>query len=529
MREQKRYNVGVYCRLSKDDDIRSGESSSISTQKEMLEKYVKDKGWTVFGCYIDDGYSGTNFNRPDFQRMIDDVEDGKVNLVVVKDLSRLGRNYLATGQYTEVYFPDRGVRFIALNDGIDTLNSDNDIAPFKNILNEMYAKDCSNKVRTALRAKKQQGKFLSAHAPMGYQKDPKDKHRLIVEETGSVVVKRIFEMSRSGLGSKKICKILNDEGVPTTRNHRKILLGEEPKPNKRWLPEVVIALLRNRTYLGDTVQGMMEYARFGRTPPKIKPKEEWIITPNTHEPLVDVETWEFAQKLIDSRLHPTRSKEVHMFAGLLKCEDCGYTLGYSTQKDKSGDAYYCCGQYRRHGKKFCTNHYIRKDTLEQVVLDDILEYSRLAEWKADELTEQLLKQNGDKDEKEMKILTTDLKKLNARYTELDVIMKRLYEDNVTGKLTDDRFNKFLTDYEAEQSGIYMKIENAEQEIERIKANKKDTDSFVKLIRNYTTIKGLDRTVLVELIDKIVIGQSKTIDGHKTMDITIYYRFIGAID
>jgi len=427
MREHKRYNAGIYCRLSKDDDIRGGESSSISTQKEMLEKYVKGNGWTVYSCYTDDGYSGTNFNRPDFQRMIDDVEDGKVNLIVTKDLSRLGRNYLMTGQYTDIYFPDRGVRFIALNDGIDTLNSDNDIAPFKNILNEMYAKDCSNKVRTALRAMKQQGKYVSGHTPFGYQKDPKDKHRLIVEETGSEVVKRIFQMARSGLGSKKICTILNGEDVPTPRNHRKIFLGQEPKPTKGWLPEVVISILRNRTYLGDTVQGTMEYARFSRTPPKRKPKEEWIITPNVHEPLVDVETWEFVQKLIDSRIHPTRSKEVHMFAGLLKCEDCGNTLGYS-KKGKSTVPNFTCGDYRRYGKKSCTSHYIRKDTLEQVVLDDILKYSRLAKGESDELAGQLLKQNGDKDEKKIKSLTADLKKLNARYTELDSILKRLYED-----------------------------------------------------------------------------------------------------
>ena len=369
---------------------------------------------------------------------------------------------------------------------------------------------------------------MSAHPPFGYQKDPKDKNRLIVEEVGSEVVKRIFEMSRLGLGSRKISNILNDEGVPTPRNHRKTLSGEEPKPNKRWRAEVVIGILRNQTYLGDTVQGFMEYARFGRTPPKRKPKEEWIITPNTHEPLVDVETWEFAQKLIDSRIHPTKSKEVHIFAGLLKCEDCGYTLGYSTKKDKSNNAYYSCGQYRRYGRKICTNHYIRKDTLEQVVLDDIRKYSRLAKGESDKLTKQLLKQNGDKDERKLKSLAADLKKLNTRYTELDSILKRLCEDNVTGKLTDDRFNKFLTGYETEQSEVSMKVENTQQEIEQIKANKKDTDSFIELIRNYTKIMELDRTVLMELIDKIVIGQSKEIYGQKAIDITIYYRFIGAI-
>ncbi len=227
MRNQTRYNAAVYCRLSKDDDIRStgssggGESGSIISQKEIIEKYVHDNGWHIYDYYVDDGYSGTNFQRPDFERMIDDIEDGKVNMVITKDLSRLGRNYIEAGQFTEVYFPSKGVRYIALNDGVDTINNENSIAPFVNILNEFYSRDISKKVRTAVRAKKQKGEYLSNYAPIGYLKDPEDKHRLIVEETGAAIVRRIFEMARSDMGSKKICKVLNDEGIPTPINHRK--------------------------------------------------------------------------------------------------------------------------------------------------------------------------------------------------------------------------------------------------------------------------------------------------------------------
>lgn len=531
MRNQTRYNVAVYCRLSKDDVIRStgssggGESGSIISQKEIIEKYVHDNGWHIYDYYVDDGYSGTNFQRPDFERMIDDIEDGKVNMVITKDLSRLGRNYIEAGQFTEVYFPSKGVRYIALNDGVDTINNENNIAPFVNILNEFYSRDISKKVRTAVRAKKQKGEYLSNYAPIGYQKDPKDKHRLIVEETGAAIVKRIFEMASNDMGSKKICKVLNDEGVPTPINHRKWLLnGIEPKP-ARWNAESVVAILRNRTYLGETIQGVYDCARFKRTPSKRKPQEEWIITPNTHEPLVDVETFELVQKLIDARNRPIKGNVIQLFAGFVKCEDCGCALGYS---NSHGTEYYSCGTYRRHGNKFCSCHYIRKDVLEQVVLDDIRKYSKLAKHQADKLTQQLREQNGDKDTNRIKFLIAELSKLNTRNTELDGIMKRLYEDNVSGRLSDERFNKFLLDYEKEQADVLIKIDDTQQMIDEIKANQVDTDSWIKLIQNYTRIKKLDRTVLGELVEKITVGEAKEVNGHKTTDVTIYYRFVGAV-
>ena len=286
------------------------------------------------------------------------------------------------------------MRYIALNDGVDTANNENSIAPFVNIMNEFYSRDISKKVRSAVRSKKQKGAYLSNYAPIGYQKDPKDKHRLIVEETGANIVKRIFEMARNDMGSKKICKIFNNEGVPTPINHRKwILNGIEPN-SARWNAESVNAILRNRTYLGETVQGIYDCARFKRTPSKRKPQDEWIITPNTHEPLVDVETFEFVQKLIDARNRPIKSKVLQLFAGFVKCEDCGYALGYSFSQ---GIEQYTCGTYRRHGKNFCSCHYIRKDVFEQVVLDDIRKYSKLAKHQADDLTKQLQEQNGDKD------------------------------------------------------------------------------------------------------------------------------------
>ena len=526
MKKQDKYNVAIYCRLSKDDDIRGGgNSSSIISQKEILERHVKQNGWHIHDYYIDDGFTGTNFERPAFERMIEDIEDGKINLVITKDLSRLGRNYIQVGQFTEIYFPSKRVRYIALNDGVDTINSDDSVAPFLNVLNDFYAKDVSKKVRTAVRSRKQRGEYLSNYAPIGYQKDPKDKHRLIVEEAGATIVRRIFEMARTDMGSKKICKVLNDEGVLTPANHRKQLLYEaEPKP-AIWRAETVIAILRNRVYLGDTVQGIYDCARFKRTPSKRKPQEEWIITPGTHEPLVSVEIWEYVQKLIDARNRPVKSNVIQLFAGFVKCEDCGYALGYSTSQ---GIEQYTCGTYRRHGRKYCSCHYIRKDVLEKVVLDDIRKYSKLAKHQADALTKQIHGQNGCVDTSHLKALNAELERLNTRYAELNHILKRLYEDNVTGKLSDDRFNQFLSDYEKEQFDVQGKMNTAEQAIEEIQSNQKDADSWIKLIQNYTRIKKLDRTVLSELVEKITVGEAKEVDGHKITDITIYYRFVGAV-
>ena len=527
MKGQKRYDVGIYCRLSKDD-MGGGESTSIISQRCMLEKYVKDNGWMVFDCYIDDGYSGTNFNRPDFQRMIDDIEAEKINLVIVKDLSRLGRNYLMTGQYTEVYFPNRGVRFIALNDGIDTVNSDNDIAPFKNILNEMYAKDISKKVRSAVRTKKQNGEFLSNRAPYGYKKDPANKNKLIVEETGAVIVKRIYDMCQGGMGTNTIAKILNSEGILSPRNHHEVICPgyyKTPQRKYEWTPETIHGILRSRIYKGDMVQGIYECAQFKRTPYKRKAKEDWIITPNTHEPIIDSETWVYVQKCFDSRKRVMRSNELQLFAGFIKCADCGYALAYAR---RFGTEYYSCGLYRRRGIEHCTQHYINKDLLIQIVLDDIRRNAKLAVEDEENVARQLMESYGNEGEQHRKELQNELKTAEKRYAELDKILKQLYEDSVIGKITDKRFRKLSGEYETEQTEIEAKISEMQSKLDRLGQNKCDFTAWMELIKNYTEIRELDRIVLGELVEKITVGNTEIIDGKKHLEITIYYKFVGAI-
>ena len=527
MKKHEQYDVGLYLRLSKDDDIRSGDSSSITSQRAMLEKYASDNGWTVHDCYIDDGYTGTNFSRPEFQRMIADIEAGKINLVAVKDLSRLGRNYILTGQYTDIYFPDRGVRFVAINDGIDTKDADNDIAPFRNILNQMYSNDLSKKVRSAVRAKKLSGDFLSNYAPFGYSKDPLNKNRLIVEESGAAVVRKIYDLCASGHGSPYIAKVLNREGILTPRNHREAILpGYTEHIRYEWTPETIHSILRSRIYKGDMVQGIYDCEKFKRMPSKRKPSDEWYITPNTHDPIINDELWHYVQNCMNTRKRVQRNGEPQLFNGFIKCGDCGYALACAS---RYGTEYYSCGLYRRKGLEKCTQHYIKKQTLIKLVLDDIRRNAILATEGADKLASLLAAQNGDTEEQRIQTLTAALKAAEARCAELDGIIEQLYEDKVGGGITEARFRKLTAKYEAEQSAKEKAASEIKAEIERTIANKKDASAWLELIRNYTDIQELDRVVLGELIEKITVGEAQVIDGEKHVDITIYYRFVGAVN
>ena len=524
MRRHEQYNVGIYCRLSKDDN--TGDSSSIISQQQMLEKYVRDNGWTVYECYIDDGYSGTNFNRPDFNRMIEDIEAEKINMVVVKDLSRLGRDYIQTGQYTDIYFPDRGVRFIALNDGIDTKNSDNDIAPFKNILNQMYSTDLSKKVRSAVRMKKQKGEYLSNYAPYGYQKDPANKNRLIVEETGAAVVKRIYGLCASGHGSPYIAKILNGEGVLSPRDHREAA-NQHCNEIRRyeWTPETLHNILRSRIYKGDMVQGVYDCTRFKREPSKRKPCSEWIITPNTHEAVIKDDLWDYVQKCLDTRKRVQRNGTPQLFSGFLKCADCGYALAYA---NRYGTEYFSCGFYRRKGIEKCTQHYINKKVLIEAVLSDIRKYANMAVDDMEKLALRMAAQNDSTEERQIQALSRDMESAKTRSAELDNIIEQLYEDKVAGALTAVRFRKLAEKYEAEQSYLEKHYGALKSEIERLKTAKRDISAWLELIKNYADIRELDRIVLGELVEKITVGEAQLIDGMKHMEITIYYRFVGPI-
>ena len=534
MNKPKQYKVGIYCRLSKDDlggnSTGNGngntDSSSITSQRAMLEKYVIDNGLTVTDSYVDDGYSGTNFNRPEFQRLIEDIESGKINMVVAKDLSRLGRNYIQTGQYTDIYFPDRGVRFVALNDGIDSLCSDNDITPFRNILNQMYSNDLSKKVRSAVRIKKQRGEYLSNYAPYGYQKDSTDKNKLVIEESGAEVVRRIFNLCASGHGSPYIAKMLNRDSVLSPRNHRETVCHPNAaKHLYEWTPETVHAILRSQIYKGDMVQGRYNCARFKRTPSKIRPSSEWIITPKTHEAIIDDNLWYYVQKCLDVRKRVVRTGEVQLFSGFIRCADCGYALSYAR---RFGTEYYSCGLYRRRGIEYCTGHYIKKQTLSAVVLDDIKRYAQVALDDTSGFALQLAEQNSSQEIQNIKSKISEIKSAEKRSTEIDLVIEQLYEDKIAGNLSNLRFQKLSDKYESEQQVIEKQVSILRSEVERLERSKRDVSAWTQLIKKYAAIEELDRVILGELVEKITVGETKIVDGTKCVEVTIYYRFIGAV-
>lgn len=529
---QQFYSVAIYCRLSVDDGTNL-ESMSIASQKTMLTEYVKKQGWKLADIYVDDGYSGVNFERPDFQRMIHDIEQGRINLVIVKDLSRLGRNYIMCGQYTEIYFPEKNVRFIALNDGIDTLYSNNDIAPFKNILNDMYAKDISVKVRSSLHAKARKGEFLAPYAPYGFFKSPEDKHILVINEEVAPHIRKMFELSASGVSTKKIAKILEEDGVLTPldyRNFKKHNPADGTFQKKyTWDKAVVRGILRNPANAGHTLQCKKRVQSY-RTK-KIVPnsREDWVLVENTHTPIVEQELFDRVQKGLDSRVRFVRNTgEPQIFSKLFYCAECGRCMLHHDRTNHP--KYYSCGKYRENGAKACTSHHITYDNLCEIVLKDIQKHVKLVEEDEGKAIKEILSVKCSAEEKQLAKAKKELKQSKKRLEEMDARIKRVYEDNLSGKIPDDLFSVFITDYQREKQTLSGTVRTLEDEICTLQENRTDVSRFVALLKEYANITELDRQVLTALIDKIKISEDKNQQGkrNKEQTITIYYKFIGAV-
>ena len=531
MRTQE-YNVGIYCRLSVDDGT-NNESMSIGNQKSMLTEYVHKNGWNIEEIYVDDGWSGVNFDRPDFKRMINDIEIGRINLVIVKDLSRLGRNYILCGQYTEIFFPSRNVRFIALNDGVDSLNTNNDIAPFKNILNDMYAKDISVKVRSALYAKARRGEYLGACDPYGYVRDPKDKHHLLINHEVAPVVRRMYEMAVNGFGLTKIAKTLNAEGIlcPSDyddfRNHDPA--DGEFTPKCEWEDSSIRIILRNEMFIGNMVQCRKRSQSYRTQKIKWNPREDWVIVPNTHEGIVSRELFDKAHMALKERTRIIkRHDEPSLFSGIFFCKDCGRRMQHHVRHVSKGD-YYSCGMYRDKGIEKCTSHHTNVSDLYELVLSDIRRNIKLLE--SDE--EKALKMiTASKCADEGKQLTRAKKELTAqkkRQSELDTRIKKAYEDNVSGKLPDDLFRSFLRDYEEEKVSLKKSILILEERVYTLESNKTDVSQFTALLRKYADITELDRPTLLALVDKITIEEPAGSAGkRREQTLRIHYKYVGEL-
>ena len=538
MLKQQSYYVGIYVRLSRDDE-REGESLSIENQRDILVKYVQEQGWVLLDVYVDDGYSGKDFERPGVQRLLEDAKDGKINLILCKDLSRFGRNYIQVGQFTDYLFPMINCRFIALHDGVDTIHNDNDIMPFKNLFNEFYLRDVSKKVRNVFHAYQMKGWYLSG-APYGYQKSPEDKHRLVVDEYAAEVVRRVFDLRRQGMGYHRIAGLLNEEGILSPREYKIQNSGKDGNPGRRpfyWNYTAIHSLTRSEVYIGHTVQHKKQTLSYKNKKLLSVPEDEWIKVENTHEPIIDLETFQVCAALDEKLRKPrcTRTGEQALFSGLMRCMDCGGVMRAKIDKimRKTGlKTYvsYCCGTYARCGKAVCSANMIMENAVTAIILNDIRGFAGQIAVDEEGLRQDLLRKRNTETAKRQKSDKAQSKALQKRLFELEQLISNLYEDKVLGNLSDSVCHTMIGKYEREKEEKARALELVNGRLAAAERDTRDIDSFIETIKKYLTVESLDRAMLLELVDYIQIGKSA---GHaaskdKTREIVIHYNFAGNV-
>ena len=537
--KQPQYNTALYMRLSRDDES-FGDSVSIETQRTVLTQYVREHPeFHVVSEFVDDGWSGTNFDRPQFKRMMEEIEAGNINCIISKDLSRFGREHIMMGYYLEFVFPRLKVRYIAVNDNEDTERGLSDFVPFKNLINEFMAKDTSRKSKAAFRAKFLNGERVNAMAPFGYQKHPEIKNKLMIDEETAWVVRKIFDLSLHGMGASKIVKTLMEEQVPSpgwvqyTRSGAcaRFFAGQPEEKKFAWSPTQVKNILKDETYIGNTVHnrwGTVSYKnkRMVRTP-----DEKCLRIEGTHEAIIKTEVFESVQKQIASRRRERKNKTMQIFSGLLKCANCGWAMRYCARTgERNPYAHYMCGKYKDFQTRGCTTHYIRYDALYAYVLARIQHWSVRAIQDEDALLSQLLSAGDRERNAAKKKQATELKKATKRKTEVDGLFAKLYEDWAAGRITEYNFNMLTAKYQAEQSELAEKIDTLTAELDTVKQTESDARKWVDLIQQYANPTELTAPLLNALIEKIVVHQSvKGEDGEQEQEIEIFYRFIGKID
>lgn len=529
--KEKEYRAALNCRLSSDDAY-LGESGSIKTQRALLTQYCEENNIPVYDVYTDDGFSGTNFERPAFKRMLNDLESHKANLVIVKDLSRFGREYAQMGMYIENDFEDWNIRFISIGENIDTLNGTDEILmPITNVINSQYAKECSRKTKQAHRALAKEGKFIGSRAPFAYIKDPKDRHHLIVDEEAASVVRSIFKMFCDGIGYVRMTKILREKKILNpqayfNKNNPDYYKSDYWRQNFDWHATSIRVILNNPVYLGQTT--------FGRTKVKGKTKKkkvatdesEWIVVKNTHEPIIDRATWNLAHDIMKNRRRETKSGETQMFAGLVKCSDCGSALNVSRNAKTGKYTSFSCWVYKNYGKERCTSHAIGYKTLYNIVLENIRRQAECASGQKEKYLEMLKNQMAEKANQDIKSVKSELKKINKRIDQLYKILNKLYEDRALEKITEERYLSMNGSYENEYNELKERQNVLSQQIEKIETTECNAETFTNMIEKYLNITELNARILNELIEKIVVHEKEIINGEKYQMVEIYYKFVG---
>lgn len=537
IKNNKKYNYGgdvtaLYARLSKDDDL-VGDSNSIVHQKEILAKYAKEHGFTNIEFYIDDGFSGTNFNRPDFQRMMADAEEGRISTVIVKDMSRFGRDYIMVGYYTEIYFSNLDIRFIAINDNVDSnIQTENDLTPFKNVFNEWYAKDTSKKIRAVFKAKGNSGKHLSTNPPFGYKKDPNDKDKWIIDDEAAATVRRIFQMYVDGYRISEIGHRLTEEKVETPMLYymnRGIKTNARSEYPEIWDSMSVKYILSQTAYAGHTVNFQTAVKSY-KTKKQIRlPKEDWIIYRNTQEPIIDEKTFETVQQMRKVKRARTKYNEPNMFSGLLYCADCGNHLTIQRVARNRKMDNFSCATYRKKKKGLCSCHRILVSDLETIVKEDLQKVCEYVFLHEKEFTDEYLSGSKRETVKFQAKTKAELKRLSERQEEIGRIIRKLYEDNVCGRITDERFDFLAKSYEDEGNELKMKIQEFKNALASSVQEEEKLSKFLKVVKSYTKIEELTPEILNSFIEKIYIGETEKYDGRKMQEVEIIYKFIGAIN
>lgn len=535
MTRQSTYNVGIYVRLSQED-MREGESLSIENQKKMLTDYVSQQaGWNLVGIYEDDGYSGTNFDRPGVRQLLDDAKSGKINLILCKDLSRFGRNYIEVGQYIDYIFPSFNIRFIALSDNVDTLDRNStamDLMPIMNLFNEWHAANTSKKVRSVLAQNAKEGKYIASFAAYGYLKGDDEKHTPVIDEPAAKVVRRIFELRATGITPTQIAKILNAEGVPIPSDYRAQRLGK-PNPYKNtfhyWSHVAVRNILGNPIYIGHLAQQKFATVSFKNHKSVRRGKDEWVIAENTHEPIISQELWDKCQEVDRCASHGKIMKKgiVLPLNSMMFCPDCGAKMklnGHAKKRDGSVNYFYVCGTYSRCGASTCTTHYISQKQIEKIVLVDILAKARYVIENEDEARQEFLRRKETEGTKHLDDARQQLAKCQSRLADLKVMTQKVYQDKLLGKVPEDLCLETLGQFRAEEAELTEKVKSLTATLEQDSKARDDIEEFICRLKQYADAPELTREMCVDLIEYVVIGDRPK-DKSTPRRIQIYYKFL----
>ena len=526
--------TALYCRLSQDDGL-EGDSNSIQNQKNILQKFAEDHHFPNPCFYVDDGFSGGNFQRPAFQQMISDMENGEIGIIVTKDLSRLGRNQLHTGLYIEERFPMFGVRYIAINDNVDTDSSEsNDLMPFKNLFNEWFIRDTSRKIRAVLKAKAERGERLGTRAPYGYIKDPETK-KLAVDDEAAAIVRRIFAMCASGNGPSQIARILKKEQVLTPTMYAYTRYGMnhtclDTAHPYNWSDSAIANLLENEIYLGNTVNMKYSTKSYKDKRRVEHSREECLVFKDTHPALITQEVWDIVQRVRKNRRRPTKMEEQNKYSGLVFCADCGSNMVLHRARTMSASYnHFTCRTYKKDGES-CTGHYIRECVLDEVVLEDLRRVTAMARERPEEFAAYIGSRQSAEIQREIRRQGKELAAMRKRKAELDAIFKKLYEDSVLSRITTEQFQMLSSSYTEEQNQIAAGIPQKEADIQRLRETVSGTDGFLDKAKRYMDITELTPELLRLFIEKIVVHEKEVKwSKHAPQTVEIYYNGIGFVD